>query len=149
MGAHAAGNLSEDELTDLELHACPGPGSCGGMYTANTMSSALEAMGLSVPGSASPPAMDERRDQVCVDAGHLVMDCVRNNRRPSDIITKESIENAVTVALAAGGSTNAALHLPAIAWGSGHSVRSRRYRPRQQARAPYRRHASRRQIRDG
>ena len=116
VGAHAAGNLSEDELTDLELHACPGPGSCGGMYTANTMSSALEAMGLSVPGSASPPAMDERRDQVCVDAGHLVMDCVRNNRRPSDIITKESIENAVTVALAAGGSTNAALHLPAIAW---------------------------------
>lgn len=119
VGAHAAGNLSDDELTDLELHACPGPGSCGGMYTANTMSSALEAMGLSVPGSASPPAMDERRDQVCVDAGHLVMDCVRNNRRPSDIITKESMENAVAVALAAGGSTNAALHLPAIAWEMG------------------------------
>ena len=119
VGAHAAGNLSDDELTDLELHACPGPGSCGGMYTANTMSSALEAMGLSVPGSASPPAMDERRDQVCIDAGHLVMDCVRNNRRPSDIITKESMENAVAVALAAGGSTNAALHLPAIAWEAG------------------------------
>ena len=119
VGAHAAGNLSEDELTDLELHACPGPGSCGGMYTANTMSSALEAMGLSVPGSASPPAMDERRDQVCVDAGHLVMDCVRHNRCPSDIITKESLENAVSVALAAGGSTNAALHLPAIAWEAG------------------------------
>ena len=86
VGAHAAGNLSEDELTDLELHACPGPGSCGGMYTANTMSSALEAMGLSVPGSASPPAMDERRDQVCVDAGHLVMDCVATTgARPTSL----------------------------------------------------------------
>ncbi len=119
VGAHAAGKITEDELTDLELHACPGPGSCGGMYTANTMSSALEAMGLSVPGSASPPAMDDRRDQVCIDAGHLVMDCVRHNRRPSDIITKEAMENAVAVALAAGGSTNAALHLPAIAWEAG------------------------------
>ena len=119
VGAHAAGRITEDELTDLELHACPGPGSCGGMYTANTMSSALEAMGLSVPGSASPPAMDERRDQVCIDAGHLVMDCVRHNRRPSDIITKEAMENAVAVAVAAGGSTKAALHLPAIAWEAG------------------------------
>ncbi|GIS30695.1 MAG: hypothetical protein Ct9H90mP2_10780 [Dehalococcoidia bacterium] len=93
----------------------PWPGACGGMFTANTMSSIGEALGLSIPGSASEPAVDQRKKDSSMEAGKAVMNLVRENIRPSDILTKKAFENAVTLVVAMGGSTNTALHLPAIA----------------------------------
>jgi dihydroxy-acid dehydratase len=107
--------MDADELDDLERHACPGAGSCGGMFTANTMASLSEALGLAPLGSASPPAEDEARYAVAERAGELAMDCIENDRRPSDILTRESFENAIAAQTAMGGSTNAVLHLLALA----------------------------------
>ncbi len=115
VGAVAHGDMTEEELDDLERHACPGAGSCGGMFTANTMASISEAIGLAPLGSASPPAESEGRYVTAEEAGELALECVREDRRPSDILTKESFENAIAVQVALGGSTNGVLHLPALA----------------------------------
>ena len=115
VGTYAQGDMDADELDDLERHACPGAGSCGGMFTANTMASLSEALGLAPLGSASPPAEDEERYAVAERAGELAMDCIENDRRPSDILSRESFENAIAAQTAMGGSTNAVLHLLALA----------------------------------
>ena len=115
IGACAAGTITEEELGEIERHACPGEGACGGMFTANTMSSIGEALGLSLPGSASAPAIDTRREVDARLAGEAVVNMLRLGIRPSDILTKKAFENAIALANALGGSTNAVLHLLAIA----------------------------------
>ena len=115
IGACAAGTITEDELGEIERNACPGEGACGGMFTANTMSSIGEALGLSLPGTASPPAIDPRREDDARRAGEAVVNMLRLGIRPSDILTKKAFENAIALANALGGSTNAVLHLLAIA----------------------------------
>ena len=115
VGAHAAGTIDDDELHGIEANACPTEGSCAGMYTANTMAAAVEALGMSLPASASPPAVDARREHLAVRSGHAVMSLLEAGVRPRQIITRESLENAVAVVMAVGGSTNAVLHLLAIA----------------------------------
>src|SRR5215212_2190832 len=115
VGACAAGKISRDELDAIERNACPGMGSCGGMYTANTMASVAEALGMSLPGSAAPPAPDSRRDAFAVASGEAVVNLLRKGITARQIMTKEAFENAITVVMALGGSTNAVLHLMAIA----------------------------------
>ena len=115
IGAYSQGQITLDELTGMERVACPGEGACAGMFTANTMSSAIEAMGMSVPGAASIPAIDPRNDQVAFDAGKVIYSLLEKDLKPRDIMTREAFENAIRVVLAMGGSTNAALHLLAIA----------------------------------
>jgi dihydroxy-acid dehydratase len=119
VGQHAAGQLSDDDLADLEAHACPGAGSCGGMYTANTMASAIEALGLSLPNSSAQAAISDDKREDCRRAGAAVMHLVERNLKPRDILTRKSFENAITVVVALGGSTNAVLHLLAIADAAG------------------------------
>lgn len=115
VGARAAGTIDDAQLHAIEANACPGEGSCGGMYTANTMASAIEAMGLSLPGSASPPAIDPRREDLARRSGEAVIGLLERGINARDIITKEALENAISVVMAVGGSTNAVLHLLAIA----------------------------------
>jgi dihydroxy-acid dehydratase len=115
VGANARGLMSDEDLDRIEKAACPSAGTCGGMYTANTMASASEAMGMSLPGSSSPSAVDSRRVPLAQLAGEAVINMLRQGITTSDIITKKSLENAITVVMALGGSTNAVLHLPAIA----------------------------------
>lgn len=121
VGKHGAGKISTEELHEVECNACPGNGACGGMYTANTMASALEAMGMSITGSASHPAVDRtnrisaKKLQDCEDTAKALMNLLKKGIRARDIITRESMENAITVVMALGGSTNAVLHLLAIA----------------------------------
>lgn len=115
VGARAAGKISDAELADVERTAIPGPGSCGGMYTANTMASAVEALGLSLPGSSAQEAVSDDKRRDCRRAGEAVVQLVRTGIRPRDILTRKSFENAITVTIALGGSTNAVLHLLAIA----------------------------------
>src|SRR6059036_776736 len=115
VGACAAGKITRDELTEIEKNACPGMGSCGGMYTANTMASVAEALGMSLPGSAAPPAPDSRRDAFAVASGEAVVNLLRKGITARQIMTKKAFENAITVVMALGGSTNAVLHLLAIA----------------------------------
>lgn len=115
VGAYDAGKMTLQELTSLEDVACPAAGSCAGMYTANTMASISEAIGMSLPGSASPPAESEKRHEICYNTGKAIMNLLENNIRPKDIMTFEAFENAIMMANAIGGSTNAVLHLLAIA----------------------------------
>lgn len=115
VGAHAAGKMTDAELYELECNACPSAGSCGGQFTANTMACVAEAMGMALPGSGSPPAVELSRDDFCQAAGRQVMQLLEKNIRPSDIMTREALENAVAIGAATGGSTNICLHLPAIA----------------------------------
>ncbi len=115
VGKRQSGEINDQQLHDIETHACPGPGACGGMFTANTMSSIGEALGISIPGSASEANVDQRKIASSREAGMAVMNLVRENIRPSDILTRKAVENAVTLVVAMGGSTNTALHLPAIA----------------------------------
>lgn len=115
VGQYAAGRITNDELLAVERHACPGAGSCGGMYTANTMSSAFEAMGMSLPGSSTLAADDPAKADSAAASAAALMSAIRANRRPRDIITRRSIENAVALIMAVGGSTNAVLHFLAIA----------------------------------
>jgi dihydroxy-acid dehydratase len=115
VGACAAGTLSENELGEIERRACPTEGSCAGMFTANTMASVGEALGMSLPGSASPAAVDRRRDDFAYESGRTVMRLLELGIRPRQILTKEAFENAIAVTMALGGSTNAVLHLLAIA----------------------------------
>src|SRR5688572_26676403 len=119
VGQHAAGKLSDEGLADLEQHACPGAGSCGGMYTANTMASAIEALGLSLPNSSAQAAISDDKTRDCVEAGAAVANLIEKNIRPRDILTKRAFENAIVTISALGGSTNAVLHLLAIAHAAG------------------------------
>jgi dihydroxy-acid dehydratase len=115
VGSHSIGKLSDEELHELECAACPSAGSCGGLFTANTMACVSEAIGLALPGSAGAPAPYDSRDAYAEASGQAVMELLRQNIRPRDIVTRKAIENAATVVAAAGGSTNGGLHLPAIA----------------------------------
>jgi dihydroxy-acid dehydratase len=119
VGLHSVGRMSDEDLYELECHACPSAGSCGGQFTANTMACVSEAIGLALPGSAGAPAPYESRDQYAEASGHAVMECLRRNIRPRDIVTRKALENAAVVVAASGGSTNAGLHLPAIAHEAG------------------------------
>ena len=122
VGACALGTITEDELDQIERRACPGEGACGGMFTANTMSSIAEAIGMSLPGSASPPAIDSRREDDARRAGEAVVNMLRLGITPRMIMTKAAFENAIAVTSALGGSTNAVLHLLAIANEAGVSL---------------------------
>ena len=115
VGACALGTITEDELGQIERSACPGEGACGGMFTANTMAAIGEALGMSLPGSASPPSVDSRRDDDAFRAGESVVELLRLGITPRQIMTKPAFENAIVVTNALGGSTNAVLHLLAIA----------------------------------
>jgi len=115
VGLHAAGAMSDADLTELEEAACPSAGSCGGQYTANSMAYVSEAIGLALPGSASPPAAFDSRDRYAHEAGIAVMALLRQGLRPRDIVDRRSLENASAIVAATGGSTNAVLHLPALA----------------------------------
>ena len=115
IGAYSRGQLSLDELTEMERVACPGEGACAGMFTANTMASAIEALGMSNPGAASVPAVDPRIEGIASNAGTLLDNLLERDIKPRDILTREAFENAITVVLTMGGSTNAVLHLLAIA----------------------------------
>lgn len=115
VGAHANKGISDRQLKQIESCAIPGPGSCGGMYTANTMASAIEALGMSLPNSSAQAAISREKIKDCIDAGAAVVNLIKNNIRPSDIMTKKAFENAITVVIALGGSTNSVLHLLAMA----------------------------------
>jgi dihydroxy-acid dehydratase len=115
VGACARGLISQEEVEKIERAICPGEGACGGMYTANTMASIGEALGLSLPGSAAPPSIDRRRDSYAIASGAAVVNLIRQGIRTRDILTKQAFENAITILMALGGSTNAVLHLLAIA----------------------------------
>ncbi|MGA3399937.1 MAG: dihydroxy-acid dehydratase [Acetobacteraceae bacterium] len=119
VGQHSAGRMSAEELHELECVACPSAGACGGQFTANTMATVSEAIGLALPGSAGSPAPYEERDRFAVESGRAVMALLESGLRPRDIVTRRALENAAMVAGATGGSTNAALHLPAMAHEAG------------------------------
>jgi len=115
VGQEASGSIDEKELKEIECRSIPGPGSCGGMYTANTMASAIEALGMSLPNSSAQLAVSKDKEEDSLNAGAAVLELVRKNIRPSDILTRKAFENAITVVIALGGSTNAVLHLLAMA----------------------------------
>lgn len=115
VGAYSAGKITEEERHAIECAACPGAGACGGMYTANTMAAAMEAIGMSIPGSASVPAVSDERDQVMRDSAAALMHCITHGITPRQIMTRKAFENAIRVVMAVGGSTNAVLHLLALA----------------------------------
>ena len=119
VGRHQAGAMEESDLLDLERVACPSAGACGGQFTANTMACVSEAIGLALPGSSGAPAPYESRDQFCEESGQAVMQLLASGIRPRDIVTRKALENAARVVAATGGSTNAGLHLPAIAHEAG------------------------------
>ena len=119
VGACARGLMSREEVDAIERAICPGEGACGGMYTANTMASAAEALGMALPGSASPPAVDRRRDGIARASGEAVVGMIEKGITARQILTREAFENAIAVVMAFGGSTNAVLHLLAIAWEAG------------------------------
>ena len=119
VGKHASGRMTDAELKDLEDHACPGPGACGGQFTANTMAIAFEFLGISPMGRNGVPAMDGRKDDVAFECGKMVMELVKQDLRPRQLITRKSLENAIAAVATTGGSTNAVLHLLAIARESG------------------------------
>jgi len=115
VGAHARGRITDAELRDIEDHACPGAGACGGQFTANTMATVMELIGLSPMGTAAVPQLDKRKEDVSVRCGRVIMDAVRNNLRPRDICTRKAFENAIAGVAGTAGSTNAVLHLLAMA----------------------------------
>ena len=119
VGQYSAGTIPLEAVKALEECACPGEGSCGGLFTANTMASIMEALGIALPGGASVPAVDARREQLAFRSGELAVDLVKRDAKPRDIITKDAIENAITLMMAMGGSTNGVLHLLAIAYEAG------------------------------
>ncbi len=119
VGAHANRTINDNELKEIESCAIPGPGSCGGMYTANTMASAIEALGMSLPNSSAQLAISPEKNRDCFNAGASVLNLIKNDIKPTDIMTKKAFENAITVVIALGGSTNAVLHLIAMASAAG------------------------------
>ncbi|MYL33673.1 dihydroxy-acid dehydratase [Pontibacillus yanchengensis] len=119
VGQYHQGTINDEELHQVECNACPGAGACGGMYTANTMAAAVEALGMSIPGSSSTPAVNNYKETECRQAGEMVLNLLEKEIYPRDIMTKKAFENAVTVVMALGGSTNALLHLTAMAHSAG------------------------------
>ena len=119
VGEFSKGKIDEEQLIHYEKVSVEGPGSCGGMYTANTMASSIEALGMSLPGSSSQDAVSDSKNQDCINAGNAIMNLLEKDIKPSDIMTREAFENAITVVIALGGSTNAVLHLLAIAYSIG------------------------------
>jgi dihydroxy-acid dehydratase len=119
VGEHAAGKIDDAELLEVERKACPGAGSCGGMFTANTMSSAIEAMGMSLPGSSTMAAEDEEKAESTAESARVLVEAIKAGRRPREVLTRQAFENAIAVVMAVGGSTNAVLHLLAIAHAMG------------------------------
>ncbi len=119
VGKHANGEFTDEELELVESNAIPGPGSCGGMYTANTMASAIEALGMSLPNGSAQNAISDDKMRDCFDSGAAVLNLIKLGIKPRDILTKKAFENAITVLIALGGSTNATLHIPAIAHSAG------------------------------
>src|SRR5262249_39177265 len=119
VGAHAAGNLTDEELAEIETQGHPGPGACGGQFTANTMAMAFEVLGISPMTHSLLPAQDATKAQMAYETGKLVMDVLKRGQRPSDIITRRSLENAIAAIAASGGSTNGVLHLMAVAHEAG------------------------------
>lgn len=119
VGAHASRTINDEELKSIESCAIPGPGSCGGMYTANTMASAIEALGMSLPNSSAQAAISHEKNMDCLNAGAAVMNLLKNGIYPRDVMTRKAFENAITVVIALGGSTNAVLHLIAMAHAAG------------------------------
>ncbi|KHE72869.1 dihydroxy-acid dehydratase [Halobacillus sp. BBL2006] len=119
VGQYHEGEINDEELHRVECNACPGAGACGGMYTANTMAAAVEALGMSIPGSSSTPAVNDYKESECKQAGEMVVNLLEQDIYPRDIMTKEAFENAITVVMALGGSTNAFLHLLAISHSAG------------------------------
>jgi dihydroxy-acid dehydratase len=115
LGQKIAGNLDETDFKGIVRHACPGAGACGGMYTANTMASAIEAMGMSLPYSASNPALSKEKEKECADIGPAIKNLLEKDIKPKDIMTRKAFDNAITVIMVLGGSTNAVLHMVAIA----------------------------------
>lgn len=115
LGAYSAGLIDEEERMDIVRNACPGAGACGGMYTANTMASAIEALGMSLPYSSSTPALDSLKMDECQLAGQAILRLMQEDIKPKDIMTRAAFENAMVIVMALGGSTNAVLHLLAIA----------------------------------
>jgi dihydroxy-acid dehydratase len=115
VGANASGRITDQELLDIENHACPGAGACGGQYTANTMATVMELIGLAPMGTAAVPQVDKRKDDVAYGCGAVIMDAVRQERRPRDICTRKAFDNAIAGVAGTGGSTNAVLHLLAMA----------------------------------
>lgn len=115
VGAHARGKMSDADLHDLERHACPGAGSCGGQFTANTMSIAFEFLGISPMGFNGVPALDPKKEAVATQCGHLIMDLLKRDLRPARVITRDALDNAIAAVACTGGSTNAVLHLLAVA----------------------------------
>src|SRR5205823_9623296 len=115
VGRHSVGSMSDADLDELEKIACPSAGACGAQFTANTMATVSEAIGLALPYSAGAPAPYEIRDRFCMTAGEQIMSLITDQLRPREIVTRQALENAAAVVAASGGSTNAALHLPAIA----------------------------------
>ena len=115
LGKKIAGQLEEDDFKGIIKHSCPGAGACGGMYTANTMASAIEALGMSLPFSSSNPALSEEKKKECLDAGKAILNLLEKDIKPSDIMTRKAFENAITIIMILGGSTNAVLHLIAMA----------------------------------
>src|SRR5699024_1531194 len=114
VGQYEKGKIDGEELYQLECSACPGPGACGGMYTANTMAAAAEALGMSMPGSSSTPAVDKNKEKESKEAGEQIYHLLENAIYPKDIMTKKAFENAIAIGIALGGSTNLYLHLLAI-----------------------------------
>ena len=123
VGMYDSGKITEQELLSLENVACPSAGSCAGMYTANTMASVAEAIGISFPGSSSPPAESDQRTKLCYDAGRQIHSLIESNIRPKDIMTFDAFENAIAIVNAIGGSTNSVLHLLALSWEVGIKLR--------------------------
>jgi dihydroxy-acid dehydratase len=119
VGQHSAGTIGDRELLEVERRACPGKGSCGGMFTANTMSSVFEAMGMSLPHSSTMAAEDDEKGESAARSGEVLVDAIRRQRRPDQILTRKAFENGIAVVMAIGGSTNAVLHLLAIARAAG------------------------------
>jgi dihydroxyacid dehydratase (EC 4.2.1.9) len=115
LGQKIAGQLDDNDFKGIVMNSCPGPGACGGMYTANTMASAIEALGMSLPYSSSNPAWSEEKKQECIAAGKAIRVLLEKNILPKDIMTSKAFENAITVVMVLGGSTNAVLHLIAMA----------------------------------
>src|SRR5207244_7910304 len=115
VGAHANKKINDEQLQKIEACSIPGPGSCGGMYTANTMASAIEALGMSLPNSSAQNAISKAKKEDCQRAGAAVFELIKKGIRPLDIMTRKAFENAITVVIALGGSTNAVLHLLAMA----------------------------------
>ena len=146
---HATGKINDAQLLEVERTRFPGPGSCGGMYTANTMASAIEALGMSLPNSSAQDAVSDNKRDDCRRAGAAVVALLKAGITPRDILTRKAFENAITVTIALAGSTNAVLHLLAIAHEAGVQAHARRLHAHRQARAGAGRPAAQRQLHDG